>query len=60
MMNILLANLIILPAGVLCSLPVKANLKHSFPKTIAIMLPALFCADRFVIVFDMAVLSQRK
>lgn len=42
MMNILLANLIILPAGVLCFLPVKANLKHSFPKTIAIMLPALF------------------
>lgn len=42
MLNVLLANLIFLPAGVLCFLPVKASLKHSFGKTIAVMLPAFF------------------
>lgn len=41
MMIILLSHLILFPAAILCFLPVKANLKYSFARTIAVLLPAL-------------------
>ena len=42
MINILISYLIFIPATILCFLPVKANLKYSFVRTIAVVSPALF------------------
>ena len=39
MLKILLSYLIYLPAAILCFLPVRENLKHSFTRTIALLLP---------------------
>ncbi len=54
MLNIPVAGLIYLPAAILCFLPVRDRLKHSFVKTAAVMLPALLALILFSVVLIIA------